>query len=85
MDAVSFVLGVSSRHLRGKILKDLIYRVEGEPPTRRRAMVKLVYVVHEDEIDDMEEGEEISFMRLISPSGVSSYRVDDVECTWEVT
>ena len=83
MDAISFVLGVSSRHLRGNILKDLIYKSEGEKAPRRRAMVKLVYIVDSGEVDDMEAGQEIAFMRVISPAGISSYRIDGINCTWE--
>ena len=32
MDAVCFVLGLSSRTIRADKLKDLIFRVEGQPP-----------------------------------------------------
>ena len=42
MDAISFVMGVRARHLRGEQLKDLIYH-EGEPDERRRAHVRMVF------------------------------------------
>ena len=37
MDAVCFVLGLPSRSIRADKLKDLIFRVEGQPPKVRRA------------------------------------------------
>lgn len=45
MDAISFVLGVNSRHLRSTNLKDLIYRVEGQAPSNKvKCYVELVMV-----------------------------------------
>ena len=37
MDAISFVLGVQSRHLRSQHLKDLVFRADGDMSARRRA------------------------------------------------
>ena len=37
MDAVCFVLGLPSRSIRADKLKDLIFRVEGQPPKVRLA------------------------------------------------
>lgn len=54
MDAISFVLGVKSRHLRSQKLGDLVFRAEGKAPGKRRASVKLVYEVDEDEVEDIE-------------------------------
>ncbi len=34
MDAISFVLGIQAQTLRGKQLKDLIYRLEGKEPAK---------------------------------------------------
>eukprot|EP01036_Dinobryon_divergens_P013114 gene13114-17680_t len=45
MDAISFVLGVQSRHLRSSHLKELIFRKDADSPPARRAIVKLVYEV----------------------------------------
>jgi structural maintenance of chromosome 1 len=43
MDAISFVLGVNSRHLRSSNLRDLIYRVEGQAPSNKiKCYVELV-------------------------------------------
>jgi structural maintenance of chromosome 1 len=83
MDAISFVLGVRARHLRSNELKDLIFKVDGEPAGRLRACVTLVYEVSEDEVEGMEEGSELLFTRLVSPSGIGSYRINNREATWD--
>lgn len=81
MDAISFVLGVHSSHLRSQNLKDMIYRsealrnVDDSPATPgggrspRRAHVTAVY--------QTSEGREIKFMRSINNSGQSEYRIND--------
>ena len=51
MDAISFVLGVKSRHLRSTKLGDLVFRADGAAVARRRAYVKLVYQVDEGEVE----------------------------------
>ena len=52
MDAISFVLGINSHHLRSSNLKDLIYNppsLDDVKPTR--AYVRLVYILSdEDEV-----------------------------------
>ncbi|KAJ2495912.1 Structural maintenance of chromosomes protein 1, partial [Coemansia sp. RSA 2049] len=81
MDAISFVLGVRSSHLRSTQIKDLVYRgrtVEsrggrvideaGDQGTRR-AWVKAVY---EDDA-----GRTMIFQRSITPAGDSEYRVNN--------
>lgn len=78
MDAISFVLGIRAGALRGKELRDLIFRAKDEPEsTRRRASVRLVFVVGDGEVEGMSAGDELSFGRTISPSGTSTYRVND--------
>lgn len=80
MDAISFVLGVHSSHLRSQNLKDMIYRSEAlkstdEMPTTpggrspRRAHVTAVY--------ETSQGVEIRFMRSINHDGKSEYRIND--------
>lgn len=83
MDAVSFVLGVQSRHLRSSTLKGLIFRRDANSPPARKASVKLVYQVGKDEVAGMAEGSEIHFSRSISAAGVSTYRLGDKEVTYE--
>ena len=53
-DAISFVLGVKSRHLRSQKLSDLVFRANGSAPARRRASVKLVYRLDDGEVEGME-------------------------------
>lgn len=84
MDAISFVLGVRTQHLRGS-LKELLYSSSnGSPESERprRGHVKLVY--------ETAEGQEVHFTRAIAPSGSdadaacqSVYKVDDRVVTWE--
>jgi len=84
MDAVSFVLGVQSRNLRATQLKDLIFRRDSDSAPARKASVKLVYEVSEDEVKDKAAGSELHFMRSITSSGVSTYRLDNKDVTFEV-
>ncbi|KAJ2797236.1 Structural maintenance of chromosomes protein 1, partial [Coemansia helicoidea] len=79
MDAISFVLGVNSAHLRSSQLRDLVYRGraidepgeaqmdEAGSQRGRRAWVKAVY---EDD-----RGRTIAFQRSITGSGDSEYRI----------
>ena len=83
MDAISFVLGVQSRHLRSSQLKELIFRKDMSSPPARRASVKLVYEVSEGEVPGYRGGQELVFSRTISSTGVSTYRLDDKEMTYE--
>ena len=84
MDAVSFVLGVQSRNLRATHLKELIFRKDVDTAPARKASVKLVYEVSEDEVEGKAAGTEIHFMRSITSSGVSTYRLDNRDVTFEV-
>ncbi|KAJ2598388.1 Structural maintenance of chromosomes protein 1 [Coemansia sp. RSA 1804] len=81
MDAISFVLGVRSSHLRSTQIKDLVYRGrtvesrggrvidEAGDQATRRAWVKAVY---EDDA-----GRTMIFQRSITPAGDSEYRVNN--------
>ncbi|KAJ2783299.1 Structural maintenance of chromosomes protein 1 [Coemansia interrupta] len=80
MDAISFVLGVRSAHLRSTQLKDLVYRGrtvesrngrvidEAGDQSTRRAWVKAVYE------DDNQRT--INFQRTITSAGDSEYRIN---------
>ena len=83
MDAISFVLGVQSRHLRSSQLKELIFRKDANSPPARKASVKLVYEVSEGEIPGYRNGQGINFSRTVSSTGVSSYKLDDKDVTYE--
>ena len=84
MDAISFVLGVQSRHLRSSHLKELIFRKDANSPPARKAVVVLVYEVSADELEGIDDGTEIFFSRSVSSSGVSTYRLDRKEVTFEM-
>ncbi len=83
MDAISFVLGVQSRHLRSSTLKELLYRKDADAIPSRRASVKLIYEVSEGELENESAGSDVTFMRQISATGVSTYRLNDKDVTFE--
>ncbi|KAF0900828.1 hypothetical protein E2562_035464 [Oryza meyeriana var. granulata] len=78
MDAISFVLGVRSVHLRGAQLKDLIYALDDRDKEAkgRRASVRLVYHLPGT-------GDELHFTRTITGAGGSEYRIDGRLVTWD--
>ena len=84
MDAISFVLGVQSKHLRSSTLKELLYRKDSDAMPARRASVKLIYEVSEGEIDNTDAGSEITFMRQISATGVSTNKLNDKDVTFDI-
>lgn len=76
MDAISFVLGVQSSHLRSQNLKDLIYRGRlalggsdsaGKDPTT--AYVMAVY--------EKDNGEIMQLKRIITITGTSEYKINE--------
>jgi structural maintenance of chromosome 1 len=80
MDAISFVLGIKSSHLRSTTLRELIYRgrklrnePDGETGTQRddpkSAWVMAVYV-DDDEVEHR-------WKRTITAQGTSEYRIND--------
>ncbi|URE01507.1 structural maintenance of chromosomes protein [Musa troglodytarum] len=77
MDAISFVLGVRSAHLRGAQLKDLIYAFDDREKENkgRKAFVRLVYL--------MANGIELQFTRTITGAGGSEYRIDGRVVGWD--
>ena len=84
MDAISFVLGVQSQHLRSSNLKELIFRKDASSAPARKSSVKLVYELSDGEVQHMKSGDQINFSRSISATGVSTYRLDDKEVTFAV-
>ncbi len=84
MDAISFVLGVQSRHLRSSHLKELIFRKDVNTAPERFASVKLVYCVSKNEVEDRQEGSQIEFLRSINASGVGDYYIDNKKVTFVV-
>lgn len=78
MDAISFVLGVSSTHLRSHNMKDLIYRGRRrddstDEPDPTRAYVMATY--------EKDGGEILQLKRTITSAGASEYRINDQSVT----
>lgn len=87
MDAISFVLGIKSSHLRSAHLRDLIYRgrvlrgsaADTDTPTQtqredpKTAWVMAVYI----DDDDFEH----RWKRSITAAGASEYRINDKQVT----
>ncbi|EQL00565.1 RecF/RecN/SMC [Ophiocordyceps sinensis CO18] len=69
MDAISFVLGIKSSHLRSAHLKDLVYRGRASRSDPKTAWIMAVY---EDDA-----GEEQRWKRSITSQGASEYRIND--------
>ena len=72
MDACAFVSGVNSKELRGKQLKDLIYRSTADE--KRTASVTLVFE---------KDGKETAFKRSILSTGVGKYHIDGLPVSAE--
>lgn len=77
MDAISFVLGVRSAHLRGTQLKDLIYALEDSEKEKpgRKSSVSLVF--------SRGATESLYLSRSINSSGHSEYHINGTSVTWE--
>mmetsp|Transcript_13773 Transcript_13773/g.37285 ORF Transcript_13773/g.37285 Transcript_13773/m.37285 type:complete len:1277 (-) Transcript_13773:524-4354(-) len=75
MDAISFVVGLQSKDLRGKQLKDLVFKSSAdEDISGRGASVSLVCEL---------ENDETRFTRSISAAGVGEYRLNGKAVKWE--
>ncbi|KAI9308835.1 hypothetical protein BJ944DRAFT_155459 [Cunninghamella echinulata] len=78
MDAISFVLGVHSSHLRSHSIKDMIYRsvaLDNNSSTTQESQSEpdSAYVLA---IYQKDNGEEIKFMRIAYRNGQSEYRLN---------
>jgi len=84
MDAISFVLGVNSYHLRSQNLKDLIYRGRRNIDTDSTTLDAIeqdptsAYVMATYEKDD---GEILKLKRTITASGNSDYQINGQSVT----
>lgn len=66
MDAISFVLGVKTTTLRGKKVKDLLYKSGGK--SQNSGYVSMHFVT--------KAGRDIVFTRLIKSGGESEFQID---------
>ncbi|AMD22317.1 HGL023Wp [Eremothecium sinecaudum] len=82
MDAISFVLGIRSSHLRSNALVDLIYRGRMDEKTAEEdsnpdsAYVKAFYRKTINEEEANEEEDIVEFMRTIHNTGDSTYNIN---------
>ncbi|KAG0225980.1 Structural maintenance of chromosomes protein 1 [Actinomortierella wolfii] len=89
MDAISFVLGVKSSHLRSSQLRELIYRdrVHEGQPAGRGAGASSSRVAREGDDDPRkawvmavyidDNGNEVRFTRSVNMAGVSEYKINN--------
>uniref|UniRef100_A0ACD5X0J4 Uncharacterized protein n=1 Tax=Avena sativa TaxID=4498 RepID=A0ACD5X0J4_AVESA len=83
MDAISFVLGVSSAHLRGAQLRDLVYAFDdADREAAHRASVRLVYRIPGTGAVELHFARSIT-ITTASGGGGSEYRIDGRVVTWE--
>jgi structural maintenance of chromosome 1 len=87
MDAISFVLGESTKNLRVKKLSDLIHGAPIGKPVANRASVSFTYAYKDNEDDDKEnidddnsqsddsEENEVKFSRIVHGAS-SEYRIN---------
>ena len=82
MDAISFVLGVRSAHLRGAQLRDLVYALDdADREAARRASVRLVYRLPGTGVAELHFARSITI--TAGGGGESEYRIDGRLVTWE--
>jgi len=78
MDAISFVVGVQTKHLRGEQLFDLVYNADGKrDEIKREASVTLVYIPAPGEVKGIAENEELMFQRIVTSKGSSRYKLQN--------
>lgn len=96
MDAICFVLGLPAKYLRGKQLKDLIHdpNAEREESERggalldrpRRAVVRAVYILDDDEREVLELADDVAQLELartVNSDGAASYKLNGDSVTLE--
>ncbi|CCG82948.1 putative Cohesin complex subunit [Taphrina deformans PYCC 5710] len=71
MDAISFVLGIKSSHLRSSHLRDLVHR-GAETTTEQAATTAWVMAIYQDS-----QGTDTRFKRTITATGSSEFRINE--------
>ncbi|KAI8089897.1 RecF/RecN/SMC [Halteromyces radiatus] len=83
MDAISFVLGVNSAHLRSHSIKDMIYRASALQPqddntsTTARTTSRGPRQAHVTAVFEKDDGQQVRFMRTAFQTGQSEYRINN--------
>ena len=86
MDAISFVLAISTKYLRSQNLQELIYNNENDEYGVNTCNVSLFYLTDESDHELNEKvnsGEEIEFFRRVNANGSSQYKVNGKQVTCE--
>ena len=84
MDAISFVLAISSKYLRSQNLQELIYSNENDEYAVNTCSVSLFYRTDESDHllnENNEAGVEIEFFRRVNANGTSQYKVNGKQIT----
>lgn len=81
MDAISFVLGVQSTHLRSHNLKSLIYRGRRDDNVAEEAIEADPTRAHVMAIYERDDGEMVHLKRTITSSGTSEYQINNQTIT----
>ena len=79
MDAISFVLAISTKYLRSQNLQDLVYHSEDSSKSANTCSVSLFYQTDnaDHEItESVDPGVEIEFFRRVNANGSSQYKVN---------
>lgn len=86
MDAISFVLAISTKYLRSQNLQDLVYHSEENEKSASTCSVALFYqtdAVDHELTESVEAGVEIEFFRRVNANGSSQYKVNGQQISCE--
>ena len=86
MDAISFVLAISTKYLRSQNLQDLVYHSEDNEKSASTCSVALFYqtdAVDHELTESVEAGVEIEFFRRVNANGSSQYKVNGQQISCE--
>ncbi|WEJ96859.1 Structural maintenance of chromosomes protein 1 [Yamadazyma tenuis] len=85
MDAISFVLGIKSSHLRSQNMKDLVYRGRLEDTELKDASLDVIdqnpTTAHVKAVYEKDDGEKLEFKRTILSNGNTDYKINETAVT----
>ena len=84
MDAISFVLAISTKYLRSQNLHELVYHSDETDLSAETCSVSLFYLT--DEIDhqlneELDAGTEVEFFRRVNANGSSQFKINGRQIT----
>ena len=86
MDAISFVLAISTKYLRSQNLQELVYHNEETNQGGRTCSVSLFYKTDESDHERNKEtdpDQEIEFFRRVNANGSSQFKINGRQITSE--